>query len=107
MKKTMIVLLLILAFSTPTFAHRGRTNADGCHNNRKTGNYHCHNKKGKKSSSKSGVSSSSENGSGIVKKSKRGICHKPSSRYYKRTKKFTSYGSMKKCLKSGGRRPKK
>jgi hypothetical protein len=24
------------------YAHGGRTNAEGCHNNRKTGEYHCH-----------------------------------------------------------------
>lgn len=29
----------------PAFAHGGGTNADGCHTNRKTGEYHCHNKK--------------------------------------------------------------
>lgn len=27
---------------TPTFAHPGGLNAEGCHNNRKTGGYHCH-----------------------------------------------------------------
>ncbi|WP_085297527.1 hypothetical protein [Cognaticolwellia mytili] len=42
-----------------------------------------------------------------VKKSKSGICHKKGSTYYARTKKFTSYPSMKSCLKSGGRRPKR
>lgn len=26
----------------PTFAHSGGLNAEGCHNNRKTGDYHCH-----------------------------------------------------------------
>jgi hypothetical protein len=43
----------------------------------------------------------------VVKKSKSSICHKKGSTYYSRTKKFTSYPSMKACLKSGGRRPKK
>jgi hypothetical protein len=44
----MIVLGAILsAFSvlsgvSPALAHSGGTNADGCHNNRKTGDYHCH-----------------------------------------------------------------
>ncbi len=42
----------------------------------------------------------------VVKKSKTGICHSPSSRWYKRTKNFTSYASMEKCLESGGRLPK-
>jgi len=25
-----------------TVSHSGRTNSDGCHNNRKNGTYHCH-----------------------------------------------------------------
>lgn len=37
---------LVLASSTiptvPTLAHPGGLNAEGCHNNRKTGDYHCH-----------------------------------------------------------------
>lgn len=44
------ILSLFLLFSvqlitTSTFAHSGGTNADGCHTNRKTGDYHCHNAK--------------------------------------------------------------
>ena len=62
MKKTMIVILLGLAaisvgavglytadhiHSGPTTvdSHSGGTDADGCHTNRKTGNYHCHKRK--------------------------------------------------------------
>jgi hypothetical protein len=26
----------------PSFSHSGGTNAEGCHTNRKTGDYHCH-----------------------------------------------------------------
>lgn len=45
MKKLIIALALTVALSLPilSFAHPGRTNAQGCHNNRKTGDYHCHN----------------------------------------------------------------
>jgi hypothetical protein len=28
--------------AAPAFAHPGGLNAEGCHNNRKTGDYHCH-----------------------------------------------------------------
>ena len=38
-------LMLISAFmclSGSVMAHSGGTNADGCHTNRKTGDYHCH-----------------------------------------------------------------
>lgn len=35
-------LLLSTAFSPPSLAHPGGTNSQGCHTNRKTGDYHCH-----------------------------------------------------------------
>jgi hypothetical protein len=35
--------ILCLAFvATPALSHPGGLNAEGCHNNRKTGDYHCH-----------------------------------------------------------------
>ena len=38
-----IVLLLGLGVpAAPVAAHGGGLNAEGCHNNRKTGDYHCH-----------------------------------------------------------------
>ncbi|CNI96309.1 DUF1283 domain-containing protein [Yersinia vastinensis] len=37
-----LALLLSVIISTPSMAHSGRTNAEGCHSNRKTGEYHCH-----------------------------------------------------------------
>ena len=44
MKRLLIWLIIFLIPST-SFAHGGRTNKDGCHHNRKTGEYHCHGKK--------------------------------------------------------------
>ena len=43
---------------------------------------------------------------GVVKKSKSGICHAPSSSHYERTKNFTPFKTLDECLKSGGRLPK-
>ena len=43
----------------------------------------------------------------IVKKSTSGICHDKKSQYYAKTKNFKSYKTMKECLNSGGRLPKK
>ena len=40
-----------------------------------------------------------------VKKSTTGICHKKGSQYYKQTKNFDSFDTIKKCLASGGRLP--
>lgn len=42
-----------------------------------------------------------------VKKSQSGICHPKGGTYYSRTKNFTPYNSMKECLQSGGRAPKR
>ena len=42
-----------------------------------------------------------------VKKSKSGICHEVGTRYYKQTKYFEKYPSIKDCIKSGGRLPKR
>ncbi|MCO4794749.1 MAG: YHYH domain-containing protein [Bacteriovoracaceae bacterium] len=41
--KKLVLLIVTLLLSTSVFAHGGRTNSSGCHNNRKTGDYHCHN----------------------------------------------------------------
>lgn len=41
-------LLLCAMISTSVMAHPGRTNADGCHTNRKTGEYHCHGSKSRR-----------------------------------------------------------
>lgn len=36
------VLAALLMMAGTSRAHGGGTNADGCHNNRSTGDYHCH-----------------------------------------------------------------
>lgn len=53
MKKFALCILLSLLFPITTYPHSGGTNADGCHTNRKTGEYHCHSKKSKSSPRKS------------------------------------------------------
>nr|WP_072016840.1 YHYH domain-containing protein [Erwinia oleae] len=46
MKKSILLSLLTLLFSALqapiALAHSGRTDANGCHTNHKTGDYHCH-----------------------------------------------------------------
>jgi len=41
MKRT-LPLILLLTMCQSLLAHGGGLNAEGCHNNRKTGDYHCH-----------------------------------------------------------------
>jgi len=40
--KFILAALLAIGFSEPALAHSGGLNAEGCHTNRKTGEYHCH-----------------------------------------------------------------
>ena len=47
-----------------SWGHPGRTDASGCHTNRQTGSYHCHNGSGSESGSGSGSGSSSPSGGG-------------------------------------------
>ena len=42
-----------------------------------------------------------------VKKSKTNICHKEGSRYYDITKHYKAYQTIKDCIESGGRLPKR
>ena len=41
----LFIVYAFVLFSTQVYSHSGRTNSEGCHNNRKTGGYHCHNSK--------------------------------------------------------------
>ena len=42
-----------------------------------------------------------------VKKSKTNICHKKGSKYFDQTKHFIAFNTIKDCIDSGGRLPKK
>lgn len=56
-----ILLISSLFIAFKVYAHSGNTNSAGCHNNHKTGGYHCHNSKSSSSSSVNSNSSSSNN----------------------------------------------
>jgi hypothetical protein len=38
----LIIIIVATLLATDVYSHSGRTNSEGCHNNRKTGGYHCH-----------------------------------------------------------------
>lgn len=42
MKQRILMSIFILLQVTYASAHSGGTNSQGCHNNTKTGDYHCH-----------------------------------------------------------------
>lgn len=44
-KKLILLIFVLLLIPLSVQAHSGRTDSFGCHTNRKTGEYHCHNKK--------------------------------------------------------------
>jgi hypothetical protein len=44
--KKLLTIALLLSWGA-ALAHSGGTDANGCHTNRKTGDYHCHNSKNK------------------------------------------------------------
>lgn len=41
-RKSAVAAVSALMLAAPAMAHGGGLNADGCHTNRKTGDYHCH-----------------------------------------------------------------
>ena len=43
--KKFFIFFLYYIFTTALFPHGGGLNYEGCHNNRKIGDYHCHRKK--------------------------------------------------------------
>lgn len=55
-----IIFLIIGIVSSPAFSHGGGLNKEGCHNDRKTGGYHCHRSSGNKNT-KGGTKQNSNN----------------------------------------------
>ncbi len=111
MKQLLIAALLLPSATMPSFAHSGGLNAQGCHNNRKTGDYHCHRGASPPVNVYAPVRevpqpNRSAEGS-AVKMSRSGICHAPGSSYYAQTMNFTPYSSLDACLSAGGRLPKR
>ncbi|MDB4070477.1 YHYH domain-containing protein [Candidatus Pelagibacter sp.] len=42
MKIITFIFMIMFGLSTMAYSHSGGTNKYGCHNNHKTGGYHCH-----------------------------------------------------------------
>ena len=88
---TALALPLAIAFGTAD-AHNGKLDANGCHYESATGEYHCH--KDVKPNRKVDA---------VAKKSRENVCHDKSSSNYKTLKYFIAYKSMAECVASGGR----
>lgn len=42
---SVLIILFGITLTQSALAHSGRTNSEGCHTKKSTGEYHCHNKK--------------------------------------------------------------
>ena len=88
---TLFALPLALAIG-PADAHPGKLDANGCHYESATGDYHCHKEV-----------KPNRNVNAAVKKSRENVCHDKSSPNYTTIKYFIPYKSMGECVTSGGR----
>lgn len=103
---TTLVVVALVASGDTAWSHPGGLNAQGCHTNRKTGDYHCHRAPAAGGAvSVPGAGKSPVEAVGAVKKSSSGICHAPGTEYYARTTRFIAYKTLDECLASGGRLP--
>ena len=100
---------LISTLIAPAFGHSGGLNSQGCHNNRKTGDYHCHRSASPPANDYDRGRSTPESNRNVeglaIKMSRSGICHAPGTTYYARTQNFMSYPSIGACVAAGGRLP--
>jgi hypothetical protein len=89
----LLLAALFLAMTTiPASASDGRLDENGCHYERKKGNYHCHEER-----------PPNPDRFAPVKKSRENICHDKSSPNYRTTRYFVAYANMRNCIFSGGR----
>ena len=92
---TLTALSLPLALSSGVAdAHNGKLDANGCHYESATGEYHCHKEV-----------KPNRNTSAAVKKSRENVCHDKSSPNYSTIKYFVAYKTMAECQSSGGKSP--
>ena|SRR5690242_15786174 len=76
----------------PALAHNGKLDANGCHYESATGEYHCHKEV-----------KPNRNVKAAVKKSRENVCHDKSSSNYSTLKYFIAYKTMGECVSSGGK----
>ena len=88
---TSFALSLALAAGTAN-AHNGKLDANGCHYESATGEYHCHKEV-----------KPNRNVNAAVKKSRENVCHDKSSSNYSTIRYFIAYKSMGGCVTSGGK----
>jgi hypothetical protein len=88
---TLTAAALTLA-AGPASAHNGKLDANGCHYESATGEYHCHKEV-----------KPNRNVNAAAKKSRENVCHDKSSSNYSTIKYFVAYKTMGECVSSGGK----
>jgi hypothetical protein len=88
---TVTAASLVLA-AGPALAHNGKLDANGCHYESATGEYHCHKEV-----------KANRNVNAAVKKSRENVCHDKSSSNYSTIKYFIAYKTLGECVSSGGK----
>jgi hypothetical protein len=112
MNKALVgAVALMSTLIAPAFGHSGGLNSQGCHNNRKTGDYHCHRSVSPPANDydrgRSTYPANRSTERSVVKMSRSGICHAPGTTYYARTQNFMPYPSIGACIAAGGRLPRR
>ena len=95
MRRFLILTSLALPFALSggiVEAHNGKLDANGCHYESATGEYHCHKEV-----------KPNRNVNAPVKKSRENVCHDKSSSNYSTIKYFIAYKTLGECVSSGGK----
>ena len=95
MRRILVLTALSLPFALlcgPAMAHNGKLDANGCHYESATGEYHCHKEV-----------KPNRNVNAAVKKSRENVCHDKSSSNYSTLKYFIAYKTMGECVSGGGK----
>ena len=95
MRRTLILTALALPLALATgaaHAHAGKLDANGCHYESASGEYHCHKEV-----------KPNRNVNAAVKKSRENVCHDKSSPNYSTIRYSIAYKTMGECVTSGGR----
>jgi hypothetical protein len=98
--KILVMVLQILLFTGElAYSHSGGTDSSGCHNNRKTGDYHCHNSRSEKNFGNS-PSILSPSDCPVIGNTDSYIYHVPGGRFYEMMLERNAGHDNRKCFDS-------
>jgi hypothetical protein len=98
MFKKAFFIALNLVLCQNVFSHSGRTDSSGCHQNKRTGDYHCHNDAS--NFTKENSSNFNSNECPVVGNTDSNIYHVSGGRFYETMLERNSDGDNRKCFNS-------